>query len=579
MTGDHGGQDAVTDDPRILAGRYQVGPLIGRGGMAEVHRGLDTRLGRTVAIKLLRPALANDPRLRTRFRQEARSAARMAHPTIVRVYDAGEENVTDATGVGYVIPFIIMEYVDGTPLSELLRRGPLAPAEAMRITDGILTALEYSHRAGVVHRDIKPGNVMIAKNGQVKVTDFGIARAVSDTTGSLDKPGGVVGTANYFSPEQAKGDRLDARTDLYSTGVVLFEMVTGRPPFQGESAVSVAYQHVSELPVKASSINPRISPALDIVIDKALQKDQYERYQTPAEFREDLHIVQSGRLPLARRPGPVTSLLQQPDGADQAAAQFRQLTTDRDLPRTQRRPPVLWIWAGVVAVVIAVLAVLLWLLQQSPGNPLANVTRYVPAVAGLSLTDAEAQIRTDDLLFTVTHQASDQVVKGNVISTLPVAGVQVTKNTNITIVVSSGPPPAILPDVTGEPLDQAQTDLRAKGFAIGAITHADNPTVAADQVVSTNPKAFANGVSGQTVDIVVSTGTVRLPNLMGQNVVDAMKTLRSATLQLTAESVADPACPLQKNTPVDRQSVAPGEVPQGTKVLLYFCTATSAPGG
>jgi serine/threonine-protein kinase len=569
----------VTEDPRILAGRYRIGPLIGRGGVAEVYRGVDTRLGRTVAIKLLRPALASDPRLRTRFRQEARAAARMAHPTIVRVYDAGEENVADATGVGYVIPFIIMEYVDGMPLSELIRRGPLAPAEAMRITDGILTALEYSHRAGVVHRDIKPGNVMIAKNGQVKVTDFGIARAVNETTGSLDKPSGVVGTANYFSPEQAKGDRVDARTDLYSTGVVLFEMVTGRPPFRGESAVSVAYQHVSELPVKASSINPRVSPALDIVIDKALQKDRYERYQTPAEFREDLRIVQSGRLPLARRSGPERSLPQQPGGAGQAAAQLRQLGTDRDPPRTQRRPPLLWIWGGVAVVVVAVIAALFWLLQQSPGNPLADVTRYVPVVAGLPLTDAEAQLRADDLLFTVTRQASDQVAKGNVISTLPAAGAQVPKNTNITIVVSSGPPPAILPDVTGDSLDQAQTDLRAKGFAIGTITHVDNPTVAAGQVVSTDPKAFANGVAGQTVDIVVSTGTVRLPNLRGQSVVDALKTLRSPALQLAAESVADPTCPLQKNTPVDRQSVAPGEVPQGTKVLLYFCTATSTPGG
>ncbi|GMA90703.1 hypothetical protein GCM10025869_12320 [Homoserinibacter gongjuensis] len=214
---------------RTLAGRYEIGKLLGRGGMAEVHEGLDTRLNRRVAIKLLRPTLATDPAFRTRFRQEAQAAARMAHPTIVRVFDAGEETVRGPDGLDVQLPFIVMERIEGKLLSDLIHTGPVPADEAARITTGILTALEYSHRAGVVHRDIKPGNIMITPNGQVKVMDFGIARAISESSANVAQTSAVLGTASYFSPEQARGESVDARTDLYSTGVVLYELLTGRP--------------------------------------------------------------------------------------------------------------------------------------------------------------------------------------------------------------------------------------------------------------------------------------------------------------------------------------------------------------
>ena len=213
--------DGVTADVRLLAGRYQIGELLGRGGMADVHVGMDARLGRRVAIKLLKPSLANDPAFRTRFRQEAQAAARMAHPTIVRVFDAGEETVRDPSGHEIQVPFIVMEHVDGRLLKDIVADGPLDPSEAGRIVDGILVALEYSHRAGVVHRDIKPGNVMVTSAGQVKVMDFGIARAISDSSATIAQTSAILGTAQYFSPEQARGEAVDARTDLYSTGVVL----------------------------------------------------------------------------------------------------------------------------------------------------------------------------------------------------------------------------------------------------------------------------------------------------------------------------------------------------------------------
>ena len=278
----------MTDNQRILADRYQVGSLIGRGGMADVYEGLDTRLGRKVAIKLLKSDLANDPTFESRFRQEAQASARMAHPTIVRVYDAGEEISTDSNGNERKTPYIVMEYVRGTLLRDLLHERKLGIPESIGYAEGVLTALEFSHLAGVIHRDIKAANVMITDTGLVKVMDFGIARAVSESSITQAHTNGIVGTAQYFSPEQARGESVDARTDLYSTGVLLYEMLAGRPPFTGETAVSVAYQHVSEAVIAPSEHNPMISAELDQVVLRALAKDRNDRFQTAEEFRENL---------------------------------------------------------------------------------------------------------------------------------------------------------------------------------------------------------------------------------------------------------------------------------------------------
>ena len=256
----------MTENQRVIAGRYEVGNLIGRGGMADVYEGVDTRLGRTVAIKLLKSDLANDPSFEARFRQEAQASARMGHPTIVRIYDAGEEITTDEYGNQHKYPFIVMEYVKGKLLRDLLHERRLTREEAIEWASGVLTALEFSHRAGVIHRDIKSANIMITDAGQVKVMDFGIARAISDSSATMAHTSGIVGTAQYFSPEQAKGENVDARTDLYSTGVLLYEMLCGRPPFKGESAVSVAYQHVSEAVIPPSEFDSSISPELDAVL-------------------------------------------------------------------------------------------------------------------------------------------------------------------------------------------------------------------------------------------------------------------------------------------------------------------------
>ncbi len=278
----------MSSNQRVIAGRYEVGNLIGRGGMADVYEGVDTRLGRTVAIKLLKADLANDPNFEARFRQEAQASARMAHPTIVRVYDAGEDVTVDSNGNTNRHPFIVMEYVNGKLLRDLLHERRLTLQEAIDFETGVLTALEFSHRAGIVHRDIKSANVMITEAGQVKVMDFGIARAVSENSATVAHTSGIVGTAQYFSPEQAKGESVDARTDLYSAGVLLYEMLAGRPPFKGESAVSVAYQHVSEAVVPPSEYDPNVSAEMDSVVLRALAKDRNERFQSAEEFREHL---------------------------------------------------------------------------------------------------------------------------------------------------------------------------------------------------------------------------------------------------------------------------------------------------
>ena len=282
--------------PKLLGGRYEVGELLGRGGMAEVHRGHDSRLGRQVAIKMLRSELARDHTFLARFRREAQSAAGLNHASIVAVYDHGEDILTETGGAQVKVPYIVMEFVDGKTLRQVItERGNLPPTEALRITEGVLDALAYSHRNGIVHRDIKPANVMIAADGSIKVMDFGIARAMADANATMTQTSAVIGTAQYLSPEQAQGQSVDERSDLYSTGCLLFELLTGRPPFLGESPVSIAYQHVGEPPVPPSRLVQGISDDLDAVVLHSLAKPRDARYQTAGEFRYDLQAVRLGR--------------------------------------------------------------------------------------------------------------------------------------------------------------------------------------------------------------------------------------------------------------------------------------------
>lgn len=284
------------DTDRVLAGRYAVGDVIGSGGMADVHRGHDIRLSRSVAIKVLHENLARDPLSRSRFRREAQTVAGLKHPNIVSVYDTGHDVAGDGSRDEVPVPYIVMEYVAGRTLRDLLERDGLTLEWSIRHQLEVLSALAWSHRAGVVHRDIKPSNVMVTPDGAVKVMDFGIARCLADPAGAMTRTGTVLGTARYIAPEQARGGTVDGRSDLYAAGCLLYELLTGRPPFLGDSSVSLAFQHVHEEPARVSTYRADLTPALDSVLVRALAKDRSDRFQTARAFSDALRSAAKGLL-------------------------------------------------------------------------------------------------------------------------------------------------------------------------------------------------------------------------------------------------------------------------------------------
>jgi serine/threonine-protein kinase len=549
--------------------------------MADVHLGLDARLGRRVAIKLLKPSLANDPAFRTRFRQEAQAAARMAHPTIVRVFDAGEEIARDSSGRELQVPFIVMEHVEGRLLKDLVAQGPLPTEQAAHIVDGILTALEYSHRAGVVHRDIKPGNVMVTSTGQVKVMDFGIARAISDSSATIAQTSAILGTAQYFSPEQARGEAVDARTDLYSTGVVLYELLTGRPPFVGETAVATAYQHVSEAPTPPSRLNPAVTPALDAVVMRALAKDRYERFQSATDFKKDLEAAIAGKVP-ERALEPVddfgaTLFGVNPGSAAASEAALRRLASDDDdrVPRTQSRPPVAWIWGGIAMFVVILVAATFFVLTQRPTELVgAGAAVDVPDVVGSQVDAAEQQLRDLGLQVSKTTRPSTDAPAGEVLEQNPVAGTRVAPDTQIELIVSSGPPKVDLPSLVYATEDSAKATLDELELVYGTTTVNYSPSVAAGIVMgvmiddSTDLVTAPTQVApGSTINLVVSNGLVVVPDVKGQPISQARSTLSGGSLQLTVKLELDNSCTGQA---VVSQSVI-GEVPQKSAVTLRYC--------
>jgi serine/threonine-protein kinase len=563
---------------RTLAGRYEIGKLLGRGGMAEVHEGLDTRLNRRVAIKLLRPSLATDPAFRTRFRQEAQAAARMAHPTIVRVFDAGEETVRGPDGHDVQLPFIVMERIEGKLLSDLIQNGPVPADEAARITTGILTALEYSHRAGVVHRDIKPGNVMITPNGQVKVMDFGIARAISESSANVAQTSAVLGTASYFSPEQARGESVDARTDLYSSGVVLYELLTGRAPFRGDSPVAVAYQHVSELPTPPNAINPSVSPAMSAVVMHALAKDRFERFQSAAEFKADLEVAVGGKVP-DRAPVSddfnATLFGVDPNSTAASEATLRRLANDENRPtRTQSRPPVAWIWGGIAVMAVIIVAAMVWVFSLQATNLGGNLAVTVPDVAGMTAEAGIEELAEAGLVPKRIDKSDADVAAGVIISTSIEPGARVNSGEAIEVLVSTGPPSVSLPALTYLPEADAITKIQEAGLDYGTSKQQNSPSVPAGQVMAitvddeTAQRTGAQNVpAGSTINLIISNGMVSVPEVVGLSIGEAQAQLQA--LQLTVKLAPDSGCGGQK---VTSQS-GKGEMAQRSTITLGYCAA------
>jgi len=565
--------EGVAHSVRLLAGRYQVGDLIGRGGMADVHVGTDSRLGRRVAIKLLKPALATDPAFRSRFRREAQEAAKMAHPTIVRIFDAGEETITDETGAEVQLPFIIMEFVDGRLLKDMIADGPIEQVEAVRIISQVLTALEYSHRAGVVHRDVKPGNIMVTPNGQVKVMDFGIARAVSDSSASIAETSTIVGTAQYFSPEQARGEAVDARTDLYSTGIVLFEMLTARAPFTGDNPVAVAYQHVNQQPLPPSAFNPRVSPALDAVVLRAMAKDRFERFQTAGEFRIDAETAAAGSIPVRKSAQPnefnATLFGVNPNSRAGSDATFRQLNVDQNdrIARTQSRPPVAWIWGGVAVLIVIVVAVFMWVQSVSqPTSYTQNVSIPVPAVAGMSYEDAQKALSDAKLVAERIDQANADVAANVVISTDPAPDIKVAPGESITVYVSSGAATVKVPQIVNKDQIAAAADLQALGLVVATSEQVYSANIKAGTVISSSPAPGEATPQGSTVTMTISNGFVQVPDVSGQDVGAATSAL--IALQLDVKTTGDLSCAGGK---ISSQSIK-GDQPQKSAIEIKYCS-------
>ncbi|MCB1273343.1 MAG: Stk1 family PASTA domain-containing Ser/Thr kinase [Leucobacter sp.] len=564
--------DTTTGGARMLAGRYTIGEYIGQGGMSTVYSGTDTKLGRRVAIKVMRANLAGDDQFRTRFRQEAQSASRLAHPSIVRVLDAGDDLIQTGEGPQR-LPFIVMEYVDGQNLRELASQERLSIPEACRVVDAVLNALEYSHRAGIVHRDIKPANIMITRNGQVKVMDFGIARAVSETSSTVQQTTAILGTAAYFSPEQAKGETVDARTDLYSTGVLLYELLTGDVPFRGDTAVAVAYQHVSERPESPSARNPEVSPALDRVILHALAKDRARRFQSASEFREALRLAADGVMPQLGDEGEQTNVLftSGSESASESELALRRLAETGGATRSHSRPPVMWVWAAILTVVAVIAAVIFWVLALAPKEITVQTTRAVPDLVNLTEEAAVTALQGAELTWKVEEATDEEIEEGRVVSSEPEAGALVAMGTSITLVVSSGPSMVEVPDFNLMTLKEYTAALKDLGLEVGSVKKKDDPSSAKNTVLKTKPAPGKSVVPGSDIQVTVASGKMTVPSVIGQQVNVGRQILEA--LQIYPTITTDTNCAFNGGI-ITRQSVV-GKQKLGVAVEIAYCAGNS----
>ncbi|GAA4657052.1 Stk1 family PASTA domain-containing Ser/Thr kinase [Streptomyces chumphonensis] len=577
------------DEPRRLGGRYELGQVLGRGGMAEVYLAHDTRLGRTVAVKTLRVDLARDPTFQARFRREAQSAASLNHPAIVAVYDTGEDYVD-----GISIPYIVMEYVDGSTLRELLHSGrKLLPERAMEMTAGILQALEYSHRNGIVHRDIKPANVMLTRGGQVKVMDFGIARAMGDSGMTMTQTAAVIGTAQYLSPEQAKGETVDARSDLYSTGCLLYELLTVRPPFVGDSPVAVAYQHVREEPQPPSVFDPEITPEQDAIVLKALAKDPDYRYQSADEMRADLEASLDGQ-PVGAAAALGAAGYGAGYGAAHAHAEDRPTQALRtagagqtsmlppmrdddggygyDEPRGRRREQknsqlstILLVAAGILVLIGAIF------IGKALSGGGGSDTVAVPKLTGLTLKEATQRAQNTGLEVSEGPREHCEEEKDTVCRTDPEPDTEVERNDTITLVMSDGPAPIEVPDVVGDSYEDARGELQEAGFEVTeeAVSSSSEPE---GTVIAQDPARGEKVQAGTQVTLsVVRTETRTVPPVTNKDVEQARQQLEGAGFVVEVTEKEDGS--KSPNTVISQSPSGNEQAAKGSTVTLEVAKA------
>ena len=461
----------------LLGDRYKIGEMIGSGGMADVYVAQDTRLARKVAVKVLRSDLARDPSFVARFRKEAFAAAGLNHPGIVSVYDSGEEPA----------PYIVMELISGHTLRELIHKGERVPLNrALEIGEGILAALEYSHEQGIIHRDIKPANIMITDQGDVKVMDFGIARALADLGATLTSTWNIVGTAQYLSPEQALGEPADMRSDIYSTGCLLYEVLTGNPPFTGETPVSIAYQHVSGVLVAPRTLQPDLPAGIDLVLAVALAKKPEDRYQSAGSMLDDLYKIAAGQIVTTRVPR-------------------RKISRRRVL-------------VSVLSSLLAIATIAAGLFVTRPSTDVSTFPQ-IPNVVGLSATEAKALL--GDYVVTLTRAYDGRIPKDRVASQFPLATTRAQKGSGVVLTLSDGPGNVIVPeDLIGMSLVDARAALAAVGLLVSR-TEAVPSDEALGTVLRVTPDGGSTITAGSGVILQIASGQVEVPTLIGVDLIQA----------------------------------------------------------
>ncbi|NCX33422.1 MAG: serine/threonine-protein kinase [Actinobacteria bacterium] len=491
---------------RVLGDRYKLGQMIGTGGMADVYIADDQRLHREVAVKILRSDLARDPAFINRFNKEALAAAGLNHPGIVSVYDSGQEETPSG-----VMPYIVMEYVEGHTLREILHSGDRLPFErAIEIVEGVLNALAYSHKNGLVHRDIKPGNIMITDTGEVKVMDFGIARALSDAGATLTSTWNIVGTAQYLSPEQATGGQADERSDLYSVGCLFYELVSGKPPFSGETPVAIAYQHVSAPLTPVTSIEPSLDPALNAFFEVALAKNSSDRYGSAAAMLKDLKKLSRGER--------ITTQIPKQRGAKSAGR--------------NRFAAIALTLAGVVGLTS------FFIFRPTPSAEL----KTLPNVVGL--TESEARTQLSGFTITIQRAPDARIPKDRVASQLPLATVRVSEGSSVTLTLSDGPGDATVPtNIIGKPLEEARAALAAAGLRVSrtvAVDSEEQPGI----VLKVTPEQGSTIEAGSGVTLEIASGNVKVPDLIGKSDIEARTLLTQAGFLVKTVEAFDANQPL-----------------------------------
>ena len=589
---------SITLPPSLADGRYRLGQLIGRGGMAEVHKAVDTRLGRTVAVKIMRSDLANDEVFLSRFRREAHSVALLNNPNIVSIYDSGEEILTDDQGNHERVPYLVMEYVKGQTLRSILKEnGALSQRDSEQVMLGMLSALDYSHHMGVIHRDIKPGNIMISEQGIVKVMDFGIARAMDDSAATMTQSQGVVGTAQYLSPEQARGESVDMRSDLYSAGCVLYEMLTGRPPFNGDSAVAIAYQHVTEVATPPSTIVPGLPKMWDSICAKAMAKDRQNRYATAAAFKSDILAFMNGGTPVAAAFNPLTDLanVKARKDAEQGTETATMPLTEEETAATQAFNPVqdslnpaatgvataertaaktaqqkakkrkkIIIGAVLGALLLVAAGLGLWTVVNRNHHQMAEV----PTInAQMSRILAREKVTAAGFHYQEKEDHDSAEPKGTFTKQSPKGGSMAPRGSTVTVWFSSGPKDTAIPDVKGMNQQEARRTLEKAGFKVSpAASVEDSQDVPKDHVTRTDPAAGQSVAKGTSILIYISSGMTKVPDLSGKSKDDATKTLQSLHFNITIREQASNT--VAKDMVISTDPAAGSSVQQGAMITV-----------